>query len=107
MAIPIASGLGLLASNAWIAHRLGKSGFACPLGLLDFARVFASVIASAALGYATASMVGWPSGFVVTCLAYLALLLVTGALRREDWMMLCHLRRQPISEEQNKILSGG
>lgn len=96
-AIPLAAGIGLLCSNAWVALQLKKEGFSCSIGYVDIVRIAISVAASAAVGLGIKSQWPWQLGFFMACLMYPILLLVTGALRREDWMYINKIRRGNIA----------
>lgn len=106
MAIPLASGIGLLASNAWIAHRLRRTGFPCPFAFLDFSRAAASTLAAAGFGHIVAQVVSWQGGLATACVAYPALLWITGAVRRDDWGLLRHLRRASSTVPGNETVPG-
>lgn len=95
MAIPISSAIGLLVSNAWIAHRLKQAGFNFPIGLFDFLRVTVAVFAAGGIGYFVSTMLNWIIVVLIVFVSNLALLWLTGAMRIEDLAMLRHLKRTP------------
>lgn len=95
MAIPMASAIGLLASNAWIAHRLKKVGFSFPVGFLDFFRVLGTTVVAAGLGYFFSTMLNWTIVIVIVFLLQFVLLWMTGAMREEDWVLIRNIRRTP------------
>lgn len=96
LAIPLAAGLGLAASNAWITRRLAMEGFHYPFGYMAFARVGLAVILSALVGVSVQDIFGWLSGFVVVCVTYPLLLWLTRAISSEDLQKLKSLKR-PVS----------
>lgn len=100
LAIPLAAGLGLAVSNAWITHRLAKEGFVFTFGYLDFTRILLSVLLASLTGIAVQRVLGWALGLAIIFVSYPLLLWITGAIRREDWQRLRHFR-QPSNELRN------
>ncbi|HUX30269.1 MAG TPA: oligosaccharide flippase family protein [Thiobacillus sp.] len=99
LAIPVAAALGLVISNTWITHRLAGEGFSYPFGYVDFGRVLLSMALAALVGYALQDRLGWIFGLIMVSIAYVVLLGVTGAIRREDWHKLRQLKRPAITGE--------
>lgn len=94
LAIPLTAAVGLVASNAWIAYRLGKEGFVYTFGHLDFGRVLLCVLIAALIGNTAQDMLGWVFGVVMIFITYPLLLWATGAIRREDLQRLRNFKQQ-------------
>ncbi|MBU2641424.1 MAG: oligosaccharide flippase family protein [Gammaproteobacteria bacterium] len=102
LAIPLAAGLGLILSNTWITHRLAKEGFSYPFGYVEFGRVLLSSSFAALVGYALQGYLHWMVNSLVVLISYVVLLVVTGAIRREDWYRLQQLKK-PDAVAQNGV----
>lgn len=88
MAIPFASLIGLLASNAWLNSRLKRFGYFFPIGMRDLARVIFSTLIATGLGHVLAMVITWHLAAVLSCVFFAALVWLTGAIKKEDVSML-------------------
>lgn len=96
IAIPISSAVSLILTNAWISHKLLKSGFKVFSGFTDLLKVLLAVFVASLVGSFVNNQYAWVAAVIVSLFVYSAALLSIGSICRADWVRVRNLMRRKL-----------